>query len=105
MIDRFGKQIRVGWSDAETLWLVAAMGLPLGERSAAYLDISEMTGRSFAAITWMAGRHRYIARERGRQERLAADKSAYIAPPPIPLAPSTLNTGPRMQKMRMGARA
>lgn len=51
MIDRFGNPILVGWSEHEDLWLAAAMSLPSrSDRIAAYQDISELTGRSFAVV-------------------------------------------------------
>lgn len=56
MLDRFGKTVRVAWAEHEILWLKAAMTLPRTERWEAFQDISDMTGRTFAAITYQAQR-------------------------------------------------
>ena len=49
-VDRFGNTVLMGWSEAECLWLKAAMELPRRERFEAFADISEMSGRSVAAV-------------------------------------------------------
>lgn len=49
-MDRFGKVIRVGWSEKELLWLEAALTLRHSERFFAFRDIAEMTGRTHWAI-------------------------------------------------------
>lgn len=51
MKDRFGQPLALAWSEVEILWLEAAISLKtLDLRMAAYLDISGMSGRSFAAV-------------------------------------------------------
>lgn len=50
MIDRFGKPIRVGWAPHELLYIEAALTFRASERSSAYQDIADMTGRSLIAI-------------------------------------------------------
>lgn len=56
MLDRFGKRVVVGWAEHEVLWLKAAMTLPRIERWEAFQDISDLTGRTFAAVTYQAQR-------------------------------------------------
>lgn len=49
-VDRFGNPIRVGFSPTEDEWLKAANTLHGSARFAAFRDIAEMSGRTFAQI-------------------------------------------------------
>lgn len=104
MIDCHNKRIYVGWAEHEILWLQAAMVLPLSERSAAYQDIADMTGRTYAGITWQVSRQRGLEREHNRLVRLTAERPQRITLPPVPLPPSSMNTSPQMLAKRLGAR-
>lgn len=46
--------MKIGWAEHELLWLQAANALPHGKRYNALVDISNMTGRTFAAVNHQA---------------------------------------------------
>ncbi len=49
-VDRWGKPIIVGWTPTEMEWMNAVLTLPERERYAAYQDIAELSGRSYANV-------------------------------------------------------
>lgn len=63
MIDHFGKPVRVGYASHELIWIRAAMRLPRDERTEAYQDIAQLTGRTEFAIREKAKELRARARE------------------------------------------
>lgn len=51
-LDRYGRQIYLGWSRHQELWVLAALELPTRfERWQAYNDIADMTGRTVKAVS------------------------------------------------------
>src|ERR1700744_1774069 len=91
MIDRFGRIILIGYSEIELIWLEAANTLSPYERSQAFYDISQMTGRRISAIRVKANEMRQEALD----ERWKASARAVMTAKPfrgrIPSdAPSTL---------------
>lgn len=67
MLDRFGREIRVGWEPREDEWLRAANTFPVPERQEAFRDIADMSGRSFTSVRTrgrvLLSRERQTARE------------------------------------------
>ena len=90
MIDRNGKEILVGFSVKELIWLKAANSLPAGERHSALIDISQMSGRTFRSCVYKANELRRMdAWERARQARIELVGVYTVragAPPVRPLA-------------------
>lgn len=80
-IDRWGNPIKIGWSQSELLWVLAAINLDVAERIAAYQDISDMSGHPFAHVRQKANR---IMRE-----TITALEDGYLhTPPELALSPS-----------------
>lgn len=50
MLDRFGERIRVSYSEAERIYLRAAMTLGRMDRRPAFQDIAELSGRTLSQI-------------------------------------------------------
>lgn len=54
MKDRWGRTIIVGWPEHHLLWLAAAWSLPNEDRKQALQEISDLTGRTYAAVYFRA---------------------------------------------------
>jgi hypothetical protein len=67
MIDRFGNNIMVAYSEMELEWLIAAMALPIDERDAALTDIAAMSGRTFKEVSRKAAVMRQKVKDQERQ--------------------------------------
>ena len=100
-IDRFGKNIRMGWKRHEEIWLEAAMQLDVKEREAAFRDIAELTKRPYSTVRSKAYDHladlldaRAVLRDLARKRAGRAD--------PV-LAPSCIS--PPSRARLMGGRA
>ena len=101
MKDRFGRTIYMGWAEHELLWIEAALTLPRDERTAAFKDIGEITGRTIQAIRFQARRIR--ARDRRHAAAAVVVKKQRIKTPPHwALGPSQLRQ-PSMAQL-MGCR-
>lgn len=88
MIDRWGKPIQVGWARHEEIWVRAALSLPRHERPAAYRDISELTGRSYANVRDRANHIRLADARNADQARFAAKAADMAGAPKLPSAAS-----------------
>jgi len=88
MLDRFGRVIRIGWSEHELLWVEAANTLERPLLYAALRDIADMTGRSYAAVLAKAKYMRYAAKEAGLQKQRKADQDLLFVPVPALQGPS-----------------
>ena len=71
MIDRWGKTICVGWPAHHIIWLDAALSLAGEQRTSAFLDIAELTGRSFCAV-----RNKAYAVLQNKLDTLIAERAA-----------------------------
>jgi hypothetical protein len=72
MIDRFGNDVRVSFTEVEDVWIAAAATLPKLERLAALVDIAAMTGHRYHRI----------------YDRML--KLRTLAPAPMPIKTATL---------------
>lgn len=108
MIASDGKDIPVGWSDHHIIWIEAVMTLPKNQRTAAYQDIADMTGRTLTAVRckayWIAEQREYL---RLRLEAATARRVLVVdrgrGPNRPKLAPSEI--APISKARLMGARA
>ena len=99
MKDRFGRTIYMGWAEHELLWIEAALTLPRDERTAAFMDISEITGRTMMAIRFQAKR---IRKRDAKHAAAIAKKQRIKTPAHWTLGPSQLRQ-PSMAQL-MGCR-
>jgi len=96
MITSAGKDVPVGWSDHHIVWIEAAMTLPKNQRTAAYQDVADMTGRTLTAVRckayWIAEQREY---ERLRLEAATARRVL------VPIRCVPRNTRPEMAKSQL----
>jgi hypothetical protein len=81
VIDRHGKRVYVGWAEHEVLWLEAALTLPRDQQYAAFHDIAEMRGSTFATVARQAGHIAGVAHAKARALRLAEERARPVPPP------------------------
>jgi len=108
MITKDGTEIIVGWSDHHIVWIEAAMTLPKNQRTAAYQDIADMTGRTLTAVRckayWIGEkRHNEQLRIEAARTRRVLVVDTGRGPYKPRLAPSQL--APISKARLMGARA
>lgn len=72
-VDRFGNMIQIGWWPHEVLWCEAALTLPKPDRTAALIDIAEMSGRSLGSV-----KHK-VWDIHARQKNLAAQAALAVS--------------------------
>ena len=97
MKDRFGRTIYMGWAEHELLWIEAALTLSRNDRTAAFNDVAEMTGRTMRAIRFQAQRIR--KRDEKHAAAVAVKKQRVQTPAHWMLGPSQLRQPTKAQLM------